>query len=726
MARDVTHPRSKVTLDMGDGTPVVVDASSWSVQRALSGTNIPGQVRAASGVGTTDGSVAFAVDDNRTPWQAGPFLPGGKAAIDAAADADLPLSPIARLLVSELGLPGALTPERNATLTEDLGALRGQRVVLPVTLGLDTIVIGESQLLDAAYLIDAAARAGGRYQTPPPTANTLVSVPGNGSVQPDKGTLDWRSGAPLSSPFTFVTTSDGRTAMAGGVAYYTVPTITLAAGLSLYVYYTAVGGASFVLRLAQYGIAGTLTLSAAGARLGASATATMPEPPVDGRCEVQIQYVSTSVTQIRVRAADGGPWSAWVQANLGFTGNLSDYSIDLMTINAASNGTSAAIGVQLNAAEDPVAWTAPTARIAATGSLLTAVLPGDPQVAWSLIGDVASSTFGAVWIDEAGVLRFVPKESLRGMTARGADIIAETDLADLSAYIGLDDVADRVEVSYQPPDVQTSTTGSITVWEATDAVQVGAGKTVTIYADLDGAADDLAPWLPLWTTSPAVTQQSRWAAATSRDGGGTQPADTALSVSSTLVSPNRVRIQITNTTGSTLWTVDGNGNPTLTLRANVYATAGEAITISTGAPADTAVNPLSVDLGSWVQDADVAQSLLEWLDSMTSTPLPTLSDVQVVPDPTIRQGDVRVLRDPDHTGLVSKVLVAGVDIEYSGTELLSQTLKLVVLGVLNWDVALWLTPSRTNTQAAALATAALGSATTNSQAAAWYAKGAIA
>jgi len=718
MAGGVTYPRSKVTLDLGDGTPVVVDASSWSVQRALSGSNIPGQVRAASGVGTTDGSVSFAVDDNRTPWQAGPFLPGGKAAIDAAADAGLALSPIARLLVSKLGLPGALTPERNATLTENLGALRGN-VTLPVTLA-TTSYFGDVAATDAAWPIVQAAALGGYHVDPSPVASCVAALSLRGSYAAEVGSTygvvsagRWGTAAdgcviPLSATSVWVST----TQPVDSPLYVTQAISPL----------TSTNWADFILQ----GELGTITVSGTGTTLTVSArlnslpitnvggTGSVTVPAGAARVQTQVLWTSTQI-QVRVRF-DGGAWSSYVTVTTGVT-----FSIAPVTMIRTSLP-----GMQLHTADDPAIWSARTAIVPATGSVLSAVLPGTPQSSWSLIGDVAESVFGAAWIDEAGVLRFVTKESLRGMVARGADIIADTDLADLPADIGLDDVADRVQVSYQPPDLQTSTTGSITVWEATDAVQVGAGKTVTIYADLDGAADQLAPWLPVWTTSPPAAQQSRWAAATSRDGGGTQPADTALAVSATLVSPNRVRIRITNTTSSTLWTVDGNGNPTLTLRANVYATAGEAITISAGAPADTAVNPLSVDLGSWVQDADVAQGLLAWLAAMTSQPLPTLSDVDIVPDPTIRQGDVRVLRDPHHTGLVSKVLVTGVNTSYSSTDLLNQSLTLVVLGVLNWDVARWLTPARTNTQAAGLATAALGAATTNSQAAAWFAKGAIA
>jgi hypothetical protein len=71
------------------------------------------------------------------------------------------------------------------------------------------------------------------------------------------------------------------------------------------------------------------------------------------------------------------------------------------------------------------------------------------------------------------------------------------------------------------------------------------------------------------------------------------------------------------------------------------------------------------------------------------------------------------------------VLVVGVDLAGSAGSL-TQTLRLAVLGVLNTDVGLWLTPWITNTQAAALVTAALTSAATNTQAAEFYAQEVVA
>jgi hypothetical protein len=126
-----------------------------------------------------------------------------------------------------------------------------------------------------------------------------------------------------------------------------------------------------------------------------------------------------------------------------------------------------------------------------------------------------------------------------------------------------------------------------------------------------------------------------------------------------------------------------------------------------------------------VQDDDYAQSLLSWLTSMTAQALPVLDSVQVVPDLDIRLGDVRILRDPEHTELVAKVLVVGVDLAGSAGSL-TQTLRLAVLGVLNTDVGLWLTPWITNTQAAALVTTALGLGATNTQAAEFYAQEVVA
>jgi hypothetical protein len=222
------------------------------------------------------------------------------------------------------------------------------------------------------------------------------------------------------------------------------------------------------------------------------------------------------------------------------------------------------------------------------------------------------------------------------------------------------------------------------IWEATEAVQVPAGGTVTIYADIEGTAKNLATWLPIWDPTTA-TRFSRWAAATSRDGGGTQPVDTALQITATMTSTSRVRIRITNTTSTKLWTVDGSGNPTLIVRANLSARAGEAVTLTAGAPEAAAAAPLDIDLGAWVQRYADAQQILDWTWSQVQEPRATIQGVRVKPSLARQLGDIVRITD-GQTGLSAKAIISGINLTGSAGQY-EQTLDLVLLDVTFYDLS---------------------------------------
>jgi len=275
---------------------------------------------------------------------------------------------------------------------------------------------------------------------------------------------------------------------------------------------------------------------------------------------------------------------------------------------------------------------------------------------------------------------------MRGLGTPAETIVSESSLADVAWSIGGDDAADRVTVTYQPPDLRTVTDYSLTVWEATEAVEVPAGGTVTVNADLEGTVKDLGGWLPVWDTVTAPAgKRSRWAAATSRDGGGTQPADTALQVTATMSGTSRVRIRITNTTAQKLWTVDGTGNPTLIIRANLTARDGENVTIAAGATEASAANPLDVDLGAWVQRYTDAQQILDWIWSQVQEPRATIQGVRVKPSLARQLGDIVRITD-GQTGLSSKALISGISLTGSPGQY-EQTLDLVLLDITFYDLS---------------------------------------
>lgn len=410
--------------------------------------------------------------------------------------------------------------------------------------------------------------------------------------------------------------------------------------------------------------------------------------PLPVRPTRRIQFRIRTAGALTFVAARGAYDQAWsVEQSTSILSISDSTSWDRMS---TTPGQMAIRGIQVHTQDDPAVWSDRTARIAPTGSALQAVLGVGSRSGWEIAQEVAAATMGGLWIDEAGVLTYRNRDALRGGARAVETIAAERSLDDVPWSIGIDEVADRVQITYQPTDLQMVANWSLTVWESTEVVMIRAGQTVTIEQDLDSAVSVLATWRPVWDPTYPSTQYSRWAASTQRDGGGPQPPSNALDVTSTLLNPTRVRIRIRNTTAGTLYTAGTDGTTLLTLRANVSIRPGEPRVIAQGKTAAAATNPLELDLGLWVQDDDVAAEMLAWLANTIATPMPTLTGVKVTPKASRRLGDVVRIQDPQYTALASKALIVGIRNEGSDGSL-SQSLDLAILSTTFTDFNAWMT-----------------------------------
>lgn len=294
-----------------------------------------------------------------------------------------------------------------------------------------------------------------------------------------------------------------------------------------------------------------------------------------------------------------------------------------------------------------------------SGSILNGVFGVSGQSAWEVAQEIAAATMGAVWISESGVFTYRSRASLRGEGVFTETVQALDSIESLDWRLDPGDIADRVELNFIPTRVEESDVANITIWEATDKIRVRAQQSAVVYADIQGTTPRVAPFLPLWSEAAPPEERSRWAAATSANGSGEQPANDAITVTATIVSPSRVRINLENNTNQHLWMVDGNGQPSLILRTTLHVAPGEPETIQTGRSEEQALNPLSLDAGSWVQDPDTAHQMLNWITGQTERAQATVNQVRVAPDLTRQIGDVIRLED-GHTNLLSKALITGI------------------------------------------------------------------
>ena len=307
----------------------------------------------------------------------------------------------------------------------------------------------------------------------------------------------------------------------------------------------------------------------------------------------------------------------------------------------------------------------PQTVIEMTDSPLNGVFDANGASAWEVLQDIAKATMGAMWRDERGRIVYRNRRSLRDSTPVET-VLALESLESVDWVISSENTADRVELNYTPTQVTEDVRGGITIWEATEPVQIHVGETRVLSVDFNGSTDRLMPFIPVWDESlgPIPVKGSRWAASYNRFGGSTRPPDDALIVSAEVIGPSKAKISITNTTSSPLWTVDANGNTQLTLRTSVHVEPGEQESVSDGLPESLATTPFSFDAGAWVQSPIVAQEMLAWLRSQTASPNAVVSDVRVVPDLSRQLGDTVIIRD-ELTALTSKAIITGVGLNGS-------------------------------------------------------------
>lgn len=711
-------PSATITADLGEGL-VVQDVSAWSVSRSLSGGGLPGQARAASGSSVGQGTVTVESPAGRTPWTAGPIKPGGKVALDAAEDTGVVASPQGRMVVRTVGGPSALSSERVLDIEDDLSGLRGRANIIGAlypTWGWNSPTPGNQ---DASFVVDTAARAAGFYSTPKPPPSCIFSVPFTGSILPEVGT------AILANPAQYDELFGQASVKTGSVEGkpFRSPFSSGRLFLSFDVGYSTSGSGGVDLNIG-YGVTSILfaTLSIAAANDNRFSVNNVPslvwtrtiDPLFPNRVQAEIEFLgmpadrsSATGARMRVRSGPSFAWSPWLTSTYSTPVDLTgDPTVWIRGSALADPGSEpgriGVRGVLLCTADEPGVWTQPTAKINLSRSPIYAALP-DARASWDVMQEMAAATMGAVWIDEAGVLNYRSRDNMRGATTALETVTAERSLDDVPWSISTDEVADRVELTYRPPDIQIggqfvfqTNHMTINIWSSTEVVEIRAGRTIIIEQDLDGGAFDLAPWYPVWDTAYAANRFSRWAASTQRDGGGTRPADTALTVTSSLVTPTRLRIRITNNTGSTLYTAGADGTTMLLQRGSMFARAGEPRIVASGVSEDAARNPLEIDLGAWVQDDATANEMLAWLTGNVTDPMPTLPGVQVTPKASRRLGDVIRIKDPQYTSLASKALVVGIRNEGSNG-VLTQSLDLAILSTTFNDFDAWLVSQNVRT-----------------------------
>lgn len=313
------------------------------------------------------------------------------------------------------------------------------------------------------------------------------------------------------------------------------------------------------------------------------------------------------------------------------------------------------------------------------------VYPAATTTALDVLKSHTAALGSAVWLDETGALQWWRPERLLSQTPAKV-LTSEDNLLELAWVTDNSEKYAGVQVTYSQLAVERSWTyePDATLWTATTAAVLREGEKQEIWIQ----PSSTEAWLFAdtdWSSAnnPANASALLWARGSfisgviQEDGQPDTPADSVLYHSLESVgSGHKLTLEVSGLAnpGSqsvVLRTPDDlpesvKARPLPILRGfnkasfqDVTASAGNVSGEFTGLPV------LQRDLGVWVQSDTRAQAIASWWHDRVAAPLPRLSQVRIVPDHSVRLGQVVWLEDRVWAKVRLKVLVTRIEIRES-------------------------------------------------------------
>lgn len=296
-----------------------------------------------------------------------------------------------------------------------------------------------------------------------------------------------------------------------------------------------------------------------------------------------------------------------------------------------------------------------------------------------LLGEIGSATLSAMWIDETGVLTFAPSLVL----AERSPVRTVTTLDDISSLSWEDNLLgsrSRVKVVFLRPAISTSRKCNRTVYQGSAETLESTEEIVEFIEP--GSEED---WVQV-DESMYVLGEVSWSpynGGENTHGGvfysnaGSEIVD--VSSLNTNVSMEKVGITkykitqkagvfpagvvantATSPTSSVLWAQNRN-QPLPVIRAFGKVTwAEESLTpVTAGGVGSELVH----DAGYWNSQksgSEYVQGIAEYLASQTATPKPTITGMEIVPDPRLQLGDCITVQS-NLMGVSMKALIVSIE-----------------------------------------------------------------
>ncbi|HWJ11827.1 MAG TPA: hypothetical protein VNS46_20770 [Nocardioides sp.] len=630
--------------------------TSFTLERELVASVVPGTLRQRGGlsIGAASAKLRNTASPVATPWATSPVKrvevtdkTFGMYAVDGAERLNLgtwALDPSSGSLAA-----GTVDVE----LIEAQYVARKKVQALP-PYGADPFT--ENSPVDPCWIIGQMARRAGFYPTPWPSISPSLHVPCDGAFQADEKLAGWGEYT-LSGEVTGWEVLPGDVAVGGASgSFFSAASLNFSmarfywqTGSPVFLTLNVVGtvyvhdaASGWQLRIVNDYATATHTIAVCNTGDGNfTAPATFipgQTPHWPNRVQVQMQRLWNAPTNEWIlfaatarSAPSGALWSPAAVDPTDHTPAGQDVEliyclggVDQPDVGIVDAPPGQFAAFQMNGWQPPpTAWTASKAHLKPLGGDVG--LPWAPadMDTWTVIQNVASAWLGAVIMGD-GVLEMLDRNDLAGANDTGEITDIGQEWTDLPWTLDPHDRADRVEVTFTPPELRKSTPGSTTLapeaWRAQDVITVPALQSITIPAALENrAAVGIFPtFIQPGAPDAHWSQSSNIFVFNNPEGAGSPLPIETITARATQTSATTANITVTNKTGSPVYLVDGNGEPGLILRARSVVTYETPQVITRGAIETNAINPLAIDLTPWVQREQDAVAIADYLWSRVS------------------------------------------------------------------------------------------------------------
>lgn len=655
---------------------------SWDVQRELSG-DLPEQIVAVSGIKQATGTVVWSEGADvegggRNPWNPSTgWLPakGDRVVIYEGDGTNEYVQFYGRIDKTT----GSIGEGFQSVLIDDYDKLSASVSHLPLLRIMPPLANGDQYRgvgLSSIHYVDDALRTAGFYSTPPTESNPAVAVTCQGSMWPNNGTAGTlQAGGAYTGTASHHSNNTAPWGWSVGNFNNTytprapqLPAIPVQLTAMVAPDHTG----SFFLT-AYYGPSNTVQLA-----VGTTRTAILRVNGTEA-CRVQMG-AGVVVTALLKNGA------VTIKTNLGASasGSAAIGGTIMTSVLTSGDEPTRIAGIQVShptaiAREfASLAWT-PSAVLDLSNVTLTGLMDAgraiDNERADDLLGEISEATLSGMWIDETGVFRWAPTLAL---TSRPVTQTVTT-LNDILSLDWEDSVLgsrSKVTVTAKNPVVSKSTF-------RTKELYRGSGETLgskEISEDVVGPGAD-EDWI-MPDESMTVLNPAPWSiynGATETLGGvfysssGETITGDGLTTTITMekIGINQYKIKhvagafpadvtanlATSPTAGQLWPRNRDKPlPVIKGFGKVQWVEATISPVTAGGIGPELVHDARI-WNSRTDDNEWLSRIADYLSAQTATPKPTITGLEVTPDPRRQLGDVIRLESPDLMGVTMTALI---------------------------------------------------------------------